>query len=203
MNNKVIGFFVLLVVLFQISFVFAGVGIKWDKESALINENDRTCLTYYVYNPWNEDTTVKVELSDETGDLNSIVTEQESETKLVPANTSSKDALPIEFCFSAPEIYERDCLVGGLMCELVCEGDQREYVGEVVVKSVPEQTEIGGAGGSTTTMSVSAPLKIKVRCNPYERNYTVFYALIAVLCLIVITLLIYRKYKGPKSRRKK
>ncbi len=31
--------------------VSAGVGIKWDKESVLVNEGEKTCLTYQVYNP--------------------------------------------------------------------------------------------------------------------------------------------------------
>ena len=43
--------------------VSAGVGISWDKESALVQENTKTCLTYKIYNPWPEDSYVKIELS--------------------------------------------------------------------------------------------------------------------------------------------
>jgi hypothetical protein len=199
-NNKIC-LLVVVAVLFQISFVFAGVGIKWDKESALINENEKTCLIYYVYNPWPEATTVKIELSDETGELNEILTDQESETKLIPANTPSIEAIPIEFCFRAPNVYDRDCLAGDLMCELVCDVDQKEFSGEVVVKSVPATTEIGGAGGSSTTMAVSAPLKIKIRCNPHDRSYVLLYAFIAILCVLVIVIMVVRKYRKPKIQR--
>lgn len=57
--------FVLIVGLFMIlPMVSAGVGISWDRESALVPENTKTCLTYKVYNPWDKDATVRISLSD-------------------------------------------------------------------------------------------------------------------------------------------
>ena len=89
--------FVLLVVALN-SFVSAGVGIKWDRESALSNEGEDACLTYGVYNPWPEDTYVEVGVSEE---LEEVLTVQDVEATLVPAHTSSGEAIPIEFLSGA------------------------------------------------------------------------------------------------------
>ena len=186
--------------IFILPIVSAGVGIKWSQESSLVNENTKTCLTYSVYNPWPAESNVKITVSDP---LKDVLVMQESETKLVPANTASKDAIPIQFCFKTPKIYAEDCLIAGQICEQTCSEVQKEYSGEVVVQSVPMQTAVNGAGASSTTMAVSAPLNIKVRCVPHSRNYTLIYVLVALISLLIIVILLVRKYRTPVVDRDK
>ena len=196
-------FCLVLMLLVLTSLVSAGVGIKWEQESALVNENEKTCLTYKVYNPWPEESYVTIEVSDESGEIKEILTEQESEEKLVPANTASSEAIPIKFCFKVPKIYKRDCWVGNFICKQECNEEQKIYEGEVSVKSVPPPTEIGGAGGSATSMAVSAPLRIKVRCNAHSRDFTLIYIVLALISALVIGIVLYRRYRKPASERDK
>lgn len=186
----------LVMIIMLSSFVLAGVGIKWDEESALVNEGERTCLSYDVYNPWPEDTFVTIEVSDE---LKEILVLQEAETKLVPANTASSESIPIEFCFKVPKIYEKDCwLFEKFICKQECNEEQKVYSGEVLVKSVASEIE---GGGSSTTMAVSAPLNIRIRCNPHSRNFTLIYAIVLIVSLVVIGLILQKKYRKPKVER--
>jgi hypothetical protein len=191
-----------LVLFFLINLISAGVGIKWDRESALVNENEKTCLTYQVYNPWPEISNVKIEIYDKSGELNKILTEQEAEEKIIPAHTASNEAIPVEFCFKTVRIYSRDCWIGNsFICKQECNEEQKIYSGEVIVKSLPLPTEIGGAGGSATTMSVSAPLSIKIRCNPHSRDFTLIYLILALISIIVIGIILYKKYRKPSIER--
>jgi hypothetical protein len=196
-------FCLVLMLLVSTNLILAGVGIKWEQESALVNENGKTCLTYKVYNPWPEESYVTIEVSDESGEIKEILTEQESEKKLVPANTGSSEAIPIKFCFKVPKIYKRDCLVGSFICKQECNEEQKVYEGEVLVKSIYPPTEIGGAGGSATSMAVSAPLKIRVRCNFHSRNFTLIYIVLALISAFVIGIVLYRRYRKPASERDK
>ncbi len=200
-RGDLIGIFCVLILLVSINFVLAGVGIKWDQESVLVDENEKTCLTYQVYNPWPEESYVAIEVSDEFGEIKNILIEQESEEKFVPANTASNVAIPIEFCFKVPNIYERDCWIGGFICEQECNEEQKVYEGEVLVKSVPPPTELGGGGGSATSMAVSAPLRIKVQCNAHSRDFTLIYMVLALVSLMVIGIVLYRKYRKPVAER--
>lgn len=185
-----------VIVIMLSSFISAGVGIKWGQESALVNEREKTCLSYDVYNPWPDDTYVTIELSEE---LKEILIMQEAETKLVPKNTASSEAIPIEFCFKSPRVYERGCwLANTLICKQDCNEEQKVYSGEVVVKSVASPIE---GGGSATTMAVSAPLNVKIRCNVCPRNFTLIYVTVIIISLIVIGLILQKKYKKPKIQR--
>ncbi len=191
-------FSVLFIVLMIIPLISAGVGIKWNRESLILNEGEKACMTYYAYNPWPEETYVTIELSD---DLREILTMQDSEIKFIPANTPSSEAIPMEFCFKIPIVYERDCLIWNLMCKQDCNEEQKVYAGEVIVKSVPPPIGAGGAGGSATAMAVSAPLNLKVKCNAHARDFSIVYALLALICLIMIVKLLHRKYSRPKIIR--
>ncbi len=182
----------LILGMFCLGIVSAGVGIKWEEESVIVDEKEEACLTYKVYNPWPESSEVVIGLSEE---LEEILTIQDAESKLIPANTASGDAIPIEFCFEIPRVYERDCLVGGLICEQSCSGENIVYEGEVVVGSVPGGVE---SGGSATTMSVSAPLRIRVNCEEAGRNFTVVYMLLGVISLMGIVILTRKKRKSKK-----
>jgi len=178
------------------SFASAGVGIKWDRESALAEGGERACLTYGVYNPWPEETYVKISLSDE---LQEVLDVQDINSTLIPAHTASTEAIPIEFCFDVPErIYGKNCWFGGFfVCEQECKEEQMIYEGDVEIRSVPPPS----GGGSSATMAVSAPLRVKVKCVPHGTDYTLLYVVLAVVALVVITLIM--KYRKPKSERVK
>jgi len=183
--------------------VSAGVGISWDRESSLVPENTKTCLTYKVYNPWEEDSYVQIKVSDA---LTDIIKSAESETKFVPKQTSSSEAMPVTFCFKTPKVYARDCLIGdSLICKQTCEEPMKLYQGEVeVIELSEEEAKIGGtAGGSATQMSVSAPLRVRVQCIPHDRNYSAVYVLIALIAGILLALNIMKQKKKSKRKAKK
>lgn len=183
--------------------ISAGVGIKWDKESALVPEKTKTCLTYNIYNPWDDDVYAKIAVSEE---FDEILTRQESEIELIPAQTSSMEAMPVEFCFKTPNVYERDCWIGNsLICKQDCNEEMKLYAGEVLVTEVSEAEFSGkGTGGSATQMSVSAPLKVRVQCVPHSRNYSLIYATVALIAAILLAInLLKKKKKFSKAKKTK
>ena len=199
MIKKILMFFVLI--LLVAPFVCAGIGIKTSRESLLVDESSRVCLKdYAVYNPWEDPSYVNVEVS---GELEQVLDIEEMEPILVPAYTMHDRAIPVAFRFNIPEIYDQDSLVGEMMfCEQTCEVEQKVYSGEIVISSVPS-AEISGAGGSITTMSVSAPLNLKVRCDSHLRSYTPAYIVLAIISIGAIMFFVYLKYRKPKTERDK
>jgi hypothetical protein len=182
-----------------LSFVSAGVGIKWEQESFLVNSGEKTCLTYSVYNPWPEDSSVQIELPE---NLKNLLTSQEAETKLIPANTASTAAIPVKFCFEVPQVYSKECLIGDIICKQECKEEQIVYEGEVSVKSVPGNAAISGSGGSATQMSVSAPLKIKVVCNPHGLDFSIVYITLIIISIVAILIILYLKQRKPDKQKK-
>lgn len=180
----------LFLMILPVNFVSAGVGIVLERESLLVDEGEKACLVYGVYNPWPEESIVSIELSEQ---LKGIIVQQESETKIIPANTASANAIPVNFCFMAPKIYSEDCLVGNYLCKQDCKEEQKTYSGEVLVKSVSSKANV--TGGSTTAMAVSAPLSIKVKCSAHSRNFTLVYIIIAVIASIGIAVILFKKYR--------
>jgi hypothetical protein len=170
-----------------VSIVSAGVGIKWGQESVKVSENVKTCLTYEVYNPWPEESFSKINVS---GEIATIMIEAESEVRRVPANTPSSAALPVEFCFKTPKIYEQDCwIMDRFICKQTCEGvEMKTFEGEVSVYEDPESISNFGTGGSATSMSVSAPIRVRVECNPHSRNFSLIYITIALIALILLVI---------------
>ena len=116
----------ILVMILVSSFVSGGVGIKWDRESALAEGGEKACLTYGVYNPWPEETYVKIGVSEELIDVLDV---QDINATLVPAHTSSGEAIPVEFCFEVPKkIYKKNCWLGSFfVCEQQCKEEQMVY----------------------------------------------------------------------------
>ena len=197
MKKGVIGLFMIILLVFPL--VSAGVGISWTKESSLVPENTKTCLTYKVYNPWPDDSYAKIRLSEE---LMEIIEFSEAESKFIPAETSSLEAIPIEFCFKTPRVYARDCLLfDTFLCKQECLEEMKVYEGEVEVFEVPNPVEAGGAGGSATAMSVSAPLRVRVQCLPHSTDYNLIYILVAVIAAILLAVSYLKKRK--KSKKKK
>lgn len=204
MLKKFLLFIIVLMLLNFISSVNAGVGIKWERESVLVNEGQKPCLTYSVYNPWPEATYVKIELSEE---LKNVLIQQDMESKLIPENTASSAAIPVEFCFKVPKMYNEDCLLfNSLICKQECNEEQKMFAGEVLVKSVAGPAASGGSGGSATTMAVSAPLKIKVNCvaSTYynnKSNLTLLFLTLGIICLIIIIFILYKKRSSTRLAR--
>lgn len=188
----------LVVSLLISSFVSAGVGISWNKESSLVPENTKTCLTYSVYNPWPEDSYVTIKLSDE---LMPIVSSYQAEEKLIPMNTPSSNAIPVNFCFKSPKVYQEDCLLfDKFLCEQKCSGSQISYEGEVQVMEATSSHLQGGAGGSSTSVSVSAPLRIRVQCLAHSRNYSLIYVIVAIIAGVLLTVNLVKKKKSKKKK---
>jgi len=186
-----------LFVIFLLGFVSAGVGISWDKESALVPEKTETCLTYKVYNPLSKDSYAKILVSSE---FDEIILKSESEIKFIPANTSSNNAIPINFCFKTPVVYNKDCLVGNyLLCKQECNEEMKVYEGEVQIIEVSE-SELSQGQGSKTEMSVSAPLRIRVQCISHSRDYSIIYITIGIIAgILLIFNLIGRKKVNKKK----
>jgi LPXTG-motif cell wall-anchored protein len=146
-----------------------GVGIVWSTQTEAVTENSRHCITYGVYNPWDEDVTALLSVSSA---LSPVVVGEESIPTFLPAETMHDDAKEIELCFYVPKVYTDDCLVGNfLFCEQTCSEPEVRYDGEVIVMEAPSGS--GGAMGSSTAMGVSAPLTLRVLCNEYPRDYTI------------------------------
>jgi uncharacterized membrane protein len=193
MRYKMTPLFILLCILIS-STVFArkGVGIVWDTETEIVTENTLHCIQYGIYNPWEEDVTASLGVSSE---LQGIIVNQQSESKLIKAGTNNDVAVPIEFCFKVAKVYNEDCLVGGLVCEQTCSGDEITYDGKIMATegSTGSSAE---AAGSSTTLGVSVPLKLRVKCTPHPRDWTLVYVVIIIIVVILILLILYKKQKN-------
>lgn len=195
----------IVLLLLMTSLVSAGVGLRWEEQSRQIYAGERTCMTYSVYNPFDSDEYVAISVSEE---LETVLDLQELEGTLIPAQTSSSEAVPVEFCFTTPEdVYPRDCWVGSgedgsfnLFCKTLCEGqEQKAFEGEVVVSSVPAPQEVSGAGGSATAMAVSAPLNLRVQCRESPRNLMPIYLVLVVVALVGLYVTVHNR--KPKAER--
>lgn len=190
-------FVVFILGMFLFSFVSAGVGISWSQESVLVPENEKTCLTYKIYNPWEGDVTAEIKVSDS---LRPIIEGMRSETRVIPAQTSSDEAIPVTFCFKTPVVYEKDCAFGSMFCKQECGMEMKTYEGEVEVLEVVSDDVIVGSSGSASEMSISAPLRVRVQCIPHGVSYRPLYALIAV---VAVAFLIWNLSKDRKKKTKK
>jgi len=179
--------------------VSAGVGVSWNKETALIPEKSDVCLTYGVYNPWPKDSYIKIRLSKS---LQKIVESSDAKVDSIPKYTYSNSSIPVKFCFRTPDVYKEDCLVfGKFLCKQTCNEPMKVYSGELEVLEVSEAiVKSGGSGGSSTSMSVSAPLKVKVQCLKHTRNYSLIYILIGLIALLILLWRIYIRKKGKRKK---
>jgi hypothetical protein len=186
----------LLAFLVSVSFLPASadaVGILWTTEQEIVSELSPYCIEYGVYNPSSEDATVQLTVSDS---LKPVVQGAVSHTKLVAAGTTHDDAVKLQLCFQVPKVYAADCLAGDFLCEQTCTQDEVSYKGEIMAIEVKEG---GGAGmGSATTVGASVPLTLKVKCNPYHRDWTPVYAGVIVVVVAAIAGRLYLKKKKKK-----
>jgi len=195
MNGKtlltvsILFFFVFSVLSFSVD-ARKGVGIIWSTEKEMVNENSPICIEYGVYNPWDEDVNVTLTVA---GELREVVTQEHSDVKFVPAGTTHDKAIPLKLCFTVPKVYEDDCIINGFLCEQTCEQQEVTFTGDVVAMEVKEQGPNSGMG-SSTTLGVSVPLTLRVRCNPYPRDWTPVYLGVAIAAAAGIAV-IYRRRK--------
>ena len=137
-NTKVKGILLMLIMLtfFSSASATVGIGLKWVTESQIAQPGENTCVTYGIYNPFNRDVNGYLEA---TGDLEEIYTAESS--KLIPAGTSSQNAIQTEICFKAPN------RPGAIL------------QGEVVAAFRP--ADVSGTGSAVGT-SFAAPLTLTI-----------------------------------------
>lgn len=195
-------FSIFAVILFLASYVSAGIGISVTANSILVEEGKQGVYTVGAYNPFNEPTYVTVLPSDE---LSGVLIKQSAQQKLVPAGTSSENAIPLSFEFKVPQVYERETKLLGLAKKVDCTSqDKVSYEGEVVLQSVPGSDDSTGFGGSATVMAVSTPLTVRVACkDTHGWDYTLAYVVVAVFSAGVVGMILFTRYRKPKSERLK
>jgi hypothetical protein len=135
----------ILLLLFVLTFFSSacatiGIGLKWSTESEIAQAGENACITYGIYNPFDRDVNGYLEA---TGDLKEIYTAEEP--KLIPASTSSQNAVQTEICFKIPK-------KPGTILH-----------GEVVAAFKP--ADVSGTGSAVGT-SFAAPLTIAIAKNP-------------------------------------
>jgi len=168
----------LVILLLLVKPAFAGVGIVYSTTRQAVNEETTSCVPYGIYNPWEQDATVILTASEEFSEFN-----PRSEETFVVAATSSKDALAVDLCFRIPEVYEEQCWFWRFGCEQTCNGEDIIYSGNVLAS---EQKALGGAGtGSSTIVSASAPLEIRIRCKEHARSWESLVALIGAVIIAI------------------
>ena len=183
-----------ILMLSPMTFARKGVGIVWNTETEIVKEGSTHCVTYGIYNPWDEDVYAKLGVSK---DLENIISNQQSEAKLIKAETFHENAVPIEFCFEIAKTYTNDCLLGPFLCEQVCQEQQVVHEGKIIAME-EASGGTGGTAGSSTSLGVSVPLKLKVQCESQNRSYTLVYVIMIGITLILISLLVYTKGKRKK-----
>lgn len=185
--KKILIFFVLWLVFLPLAEATVGVGIKWKTESEIVEEGSTQCITYGLYNPFDEDVMGFLEV---TGDLENI--SKAEEPKLIPAGTDSEHAIPTQICFFIPKVYKEDCLLPGLFCEKKCEEEQVILKGQVV--AAYQLKAIGGTG-STTGSSFAVPLSLIVKCEPVKRNLMPLYLLIALVAVLILLIVLRKRIR--------
>jgi hypothetical protein len=161
LNMKKLALTLLVLLLIPSVLGAKGVGIAWTQESAIFMEGEKPCLTYGVYNPFDED--VEITLNAEGfEDLNPT-----SETKFVEAGTINANAEEINLCFKIPQTYS-DCV-------------EKVIDGKIIAREAPKS--IQGVTGSATVAIASVPLDIKITCNPSAINPMLIVLLFAALII--------------------
>ena len=150
-----------------------GAGIKWGVASLYMEEGQRECIDYGIYNPWDEDVSIALKIG---GEGVQFADKTELEPKLVRAGTSSQDAIFQPLCFSAKRVS--GCSVGEI----------RNFKGEVI--AVPIISQEASGSGSTTATSASAPLEIAVKCTGAVSLSSTTIIFIGVLIIIIILVII-------------
>lgn len=176
------GIIIILVFLLVLPIVNAGIGMKWEIENITVLEGSETCLSYGIYNPWPEESKVKIELSDSLEDL---VYSSYSQERVIPQYTPSNSSVPVTICFKIPKLYQENCLFMGLLCEQSCQIEEKIYSGEILIaESISKNKE--KKDFSQTSIAVSAPLNLNVKCQEHQRKFSSLYLLIAFVSFLLL-----------------
>jgi hypothetical protein len=173
----------------------SAVGIVWSTEREMVSELSPHCIEYGVYNPSGTDALVQLSVSDS---LKPVVQGASSRTEAVAAGTRHDAAVRVSLCFQVPKVYKADCLAGDFLCEQACTQEEVSYTGEVMALEV--QDEQGAGMGSQTTVGASVPLTLRVQCNPYGRDWTPVYLIVAAVAVAGIAGRMYMKKKSGKTK---
>jgi len=190
--------FLLLVLLLLVQPVlgYRGVGITYGTDYMYVEEDSINCLNYGVYNPWDEDVNIEVVAEDDLADMVMSI-----DPVFVSAGTKHDEATEVDVCFRVPELFEKDCLLGPILCKPICPVEDPVLSGNVVVR----EAEIAGISGtgSRATISASAPLRLIGKCEDVGRNWTpLLLIIIAVIAAIAGGAYALRQRQKPASREK-
>jgi|TARA_Y100000034_G_scaffold93268_1_gene112850 hypothetical protein len=146
-NNmkKLLALMIVFTLLLSPVFALKGVGIKYGVEYTTVAEGKNSCMTYGVYNPWDESVVAELTADEE---LEQFVKKIHSEK--IPGGTNSGDAIQVKICFDVPKNTLDSC------------EDTRVFEGNIIAREKKESS-IGGVGSATTTI-VTAPLTVEVVC---------------------------------------
>ena len=143
--KKFLALMIIFIVLFSPVLALKGVGLKYGLEYTTLSEGKETCLSYGIYNPWDESVITELTADEELAQF-----VNKPKTKEIPGGTSSGDAISIKVCFDIPPNTLENC------------GETRVFEGNVIAK---EKKELSADGiGSATSTVVTAPLTIEVVC---------------------------------------
>jgi len=171
--------FLLILFLLPSTFAIGGTGLKYGFEFKELTEKSEHCLTYGVYNPFDEDSNIILSAE---GDYSEY--QLENKPTFVPANTGSSNTINKDICFKFPKIVE-SCEEGKLLS------------GQILASTV--STENSGIG---TALAVSAPLDIKLICNENNNVNFIYFTIPGILILGLISLVHIRKNSRTKKYNK-
>ncbi len=119
----------------------------------------------------------------------------------ISPNTFHQDAVLTEICFQT-HIYEKDCLISDWgLCRKECPQEDIAFNGEVSVTEVKRITAEGT--GSAASASAAAPLKLTIKCEPYERNWMPVIFISIIIVVVIAAFLIINQVRKPVTRAKK
>jgi len=181
-------FFFVCLLLFNTVYAKKGIGLVTQTESLAIDEMSQKCISYGVFNPWDEDVSAYLDIK---GGINEIITKKETKPQLIKAQTPYQEANNIELCFSVGEIYVKKCILG-LACYQPCDQEPVIYEGEIIAVEAREEAT---TTGSATSLGIASPLTVTINCQSTERNWTQVYVILIIIALFAIGILLYKKYK--------
>lgn len=175
-----------------------GAGLSYGIESDIVSSNQKLCVEYGLYNPFDVDS--KISLSAE-GEISEFVFSSDSLD--VPAGTSIDDAYNAKICYQAPDLRIKKCKVPFILCEYKCEIEEKLYTGQVLAS--PESVSSMQSTGSAVGMSIAAPFSLLVKCEAADYNYwpIIFIALSILLLIIIFLILRWRRKKARKDEYRK
>lgn len=171
-------------------------GIKWSTQSESMLEGETKCINYGVYNPFGNDVMARLSVE---GNLSELSPTFRQDDILVNANTYDTEAISVEFCFTAPQISEKNCILG-IACEHTCDVTGKVYKGSVIVTD--KVVSASGATGSKVSVSASAPLDISVSCIERAMDYLPIILLVVIIIIIILLILLYKHKQSPASIRR-